>query len=236
MLPRAAVPDPVDLSAELAHRLERALAHGPVDVLVLDAEQLGLPLLGSLLRDAVVVASADEPARVEFEVRSMALVSHSSAARDRSGPSSWPGLRQDAAEWSTPSACSPASTAPAWSSIGCARRPRWVARALRGDVTQLDAAKYRLVVALEACIDAAQHVVASEGLRRPTSCADTVSVLADAGLLTPGAAATARRVAGFRNVTVHGHAHVDDDLVVEAVLDRLDDLEQLRTELAPLGG
>ncbi len=106
--------------------------------------------------------------------------------------------------------------------------------ALRGDVTQLDAAKYRLVVALEACIDAAQHVVASEGLRRPSSFADAFSVLADAGLLTPDTTANARRMAGFRNVLVHGYAHVDDDLVVEAVLNRLNDLEQLRAELAAL--
>jgi hypothetical protein len=41
---------------------------------VLDVEGLGLPLLGSLLRDAVLVASRDEPARMAFEVRALALV------------------------------------------------------------------------------------------------------------------------------------------------------------------
>lgn len=61
-------------------------------------------------------------------------------------------------------------------------------------------------------------------------------MLADAGLLTPDTATTARRMAGFRDVLVHGHAHVDDDLVVETVLNRLNDLEQLRTELATLAG
>ena len=74
VLPRAAVPDPLGLPAEVADRLEGALGRGPVDVVVLDVDRLGLPLLGSLLRDAVVVASADEPARIDFEVRSMALV------------------------------------------------------------------------------------------------------------------------------------------------------------------
>ncbi len=47
-------------------------------------------------------------------------------------------------------------------------------------------------------------------------------------------AATARRMVGFRDVLVRGYAHVDDDLVVETVLNRLNDLEQLRTELAAL--
>ncbi len=74
VLPRASVPDELALSVELAHRLERTLGRGPVDVVVLDVDQLGLPLLGSLLRDAVVVVSSNEPARVDFEVRSMALV------------------------------------------------------------------------------------------------------------------------------------------------------------------
>ena len=74
VLPSAAVPDELGLSAEVAHRLERALGRGPVDVVLLDVDQLGLPLLGSLLRDAVVVVSADERARVDFEVRCMALV------------------------------------------------------------------------------------------------------------------------------------------------------------------
>ncbi len=74
VLPRATVPDPLGLSAEVAHRLERALGRGPVDVVVLDVDRLGLPLLGSLLRDAVIVVSTDESARVDFEVRSMALV------------------------------------------------------------------------------------------------------------------------------------------------------------------
>lgn len=73
VLLRAAVPDPLGLSVELAQRLERALGRGPVDVVLLDADRLGLPLLGSFLRDAVVVVSADEPAQVDFEVRSMAL-------------------------------------------------------------------------------------------------------------------------------------------------------------------
>ncbi len=59
-------------------------------------------------------------------------------------------------------------------------------------------------------------------------------MLADAGLLTPGTAATARRMSGFRNVLVHGYAHVDDDLVVDTVLTRLGDLERLRAELAAL--
>ena len=73
VLPRGAVDDVVALTSDVAVRLETLLGR-PVDVVVLDVERLGLLLLGSLFRDAVLVASADEPARVAFEVHALALV------------------------------------------------------------------------------------------------------------------------------------------------------------------
>ncbi len=39
-------------------------------------------------------------------------------------------------------------------------------------------------------------------------------------------------MAKFRNVLVHGYAVVDDGRVVEIILERLDDLDRLRAELA----
>lgn len=89
-------------------------------------------------------------------------------------------------------------------------------------------------MAVEACIDAAEHVIASERLRRPTSFGDAFTVLAEAGMLTPTTAAAARLMAGFRNVLVHGYAVVDDDRVVDVILHRLDELDRLRAELAAL--
>lgn len=66
------VPDPAgaDLYA-VQFDLEQVAARS-VDVIALGVH-LGLPLLGSLLRDAVLLASSDEPARVAFEVRAMSL-------------------------------------------------------------------------------------------------------------------------------------------------------------------
>jgi len=57
------------------------------------------------------------------------------------------------------------------------------AQDLRMDRFALPAAKYRLVVALEAAIDAAEHLIASEGLRASTSFADTFAVLGESGHL-----------------------------------------------------
>ncbi len=103
---------------------------------------------------------------------------------------------------------------------------------LLSDPLHLDAAKYRLVVAIEALVDAAGHIIASEGLRRPISYADAFTVLAEAGFLTGETAVAAQLMARFRNVLVHGYAVVDDGRVVDVILERLDDLDRLRAELA----
>ena len=108
------------------------------------------------------------------------------------------------------------------------------AEALLTDPLQLDAAKYRLVVAVEAAIDAAEHVIASEGLRRPSSYADAFSSLAEAGVLPVPVAETACRMAGMRNLLVHDYAEVDDARVVDVLLLHLDDLDALRRSLAQL--
>lgn len=57
-------------------------------------------------------------------------------------------------------------------------------------------------------------------------------MLGEAGLLSAPTVAADRRMAGFRNVLVHGYAEVDDDLVVETVLEGLADVDRLRSELA----
>lgn len=96
--------------------------------------------------------------------------------------------------------------------------------AVLADEIVLDRVKYRFVTAIEACIDAAQHVCAAEGLRTPDTNADAMRELARHGLLEPELAEDLARAVGFRNVLVHRYAEVDDRVVVDHLrrLDRLD--------------
>jgi uncharacterized protein YutE (UPF0331/DUF86 family) len=112
------------------------------------------------------------------------------------------------------------------------RLSRRDAEELLHDDDLLAAVKYRFIVAIEVCIDIGRHVVASEGLRAPLDYADVFSVLAEAALLDPGAAADLRDTARFRNLLVHGYARVDDTRVVEILRDRVDDLAAFRIALA----
>jgi uncharacterized protein YutE (UPF0331/DUF86 family) len=102
--------------------------------------------------------------------------------------------------------------------------------ALLGDRVRLGDLKYTFQTAIEACIDAAHHVVADQGLGVPSSNADAFRLLGGAGIITAELAATMGASVGFRNVLVHGYAEVDDQKVVEHLQHR----EALRRYVAAM--
>lgn len=96
--------------------------------------------------------------------------------------------------------------------------------ALRADEVRLSGTKYRFVTAIEAVLDIAHHLLASELWGPAEDSAHGVRLLARHGVVEADLAERLARATGFRNVLVHGYAEVDDDLVV-ANLDELDDLQ-----------
>lgn len=106
---------------------------------------------------------------------------------------------------------------------------------LRGDEVLLSATKYRFVTAIEAMLDVAHHLLASELWGPPDSSADALRLLGRHGVLDADLAERAARAVGFRNVLVHGYAEVDDDRVV-AQLDALDDLRAFVNQVAAWAG
>lgn len=102
---------------------------------------------------------------------------------------------------------------------------------LRADLDRMAALKYLFVTAIEGCIDAAQHLCASENWGRPRTNAEAVLELGRRGVIEPELAQTIARAVGFRNVLVHGYVDVDDERVV-AALDRVDELAAYVSRLA----
>lgn len=96
---------------------------------------------------------------------------------------------------------------------------------LQADRVRMGDLKYTFQTAIEACIDAAHHVIAAEGLSVPATNADTFRQLVAAEVLSPEVGDVMAAAAGFRNVLVHGYADVDNDRVTE----NLDRLPVLRT-------
>jgi uncharacterized protein YutE (UPF0331/DUF86 family) len=101
------------------------------------------------------------------------------------------------------------------------------------DEIRLGHLKYLFVTLTEGCVDAAQHVCASEGYGPPDSNPDAMLVLARNDVLQEDLGRTMADAVRFRNVLVHLYADVDDARVV-ANLDLLDEVERFVAALARL--
>ncbi|MCW4354224.1 DUF86 domain-containing protein [Hoyosella sp. YIM 151337] len=94
----------------------------------------------------------------------------------------------------------------------------------RSDALWLRGIKYTFITAIEACVDAGQHICASEGWGPPADNGDVMRLLHTHGVLAEPTARAMRMAVGFRNVLVHEYVEVDDEIVLR----RLTDLGDLR--------
>jgi uncharacterized protein YutE (UPF0331/DUF86 family) len=101
----------------------------------------------------------------------------------------------------------------------------------RQDPIWLRGVKYTFVTAIEACVDVAQHICATQGWGPPADNGDAVRLLGEHGVLTTELAVSMRRAVGFRNVLVHDYIEVDDSIVIGR-LKSLGDLEEFVRQVA----
>lgn len=88
-----------------------------------------------------------------------------------------------------------------------------------------------LHLAIEACLDIGQHIIASEGFRRPTSNRDVFVILAEEGILSRELLSRFVDMAAFRNLIVHDYARVDDDIIFGILKRRLGDFNAFATAI-----
>ena len=91
--------------------------------------------------------------------------------------------------------------------------------------------KYTFVTCIEACVDIAQHICASEGWGPPNDNGDAVALVGRHGVIEGELAGEIRRAVGFRNVLVHEYVRVDDGVVLQR-LDDPGDLEEFARQVA----
>ena len=108
----------------------------------------------------------------------------------------------------------------------CVRDLRALARpaALAHDIREERFVEHTLQIAVQAALDVASHIVSDERLGEPQRNTELFTLLARHGWLDEELAALMRRMAGFRNVVVHGYGAVDLGIVRDIVEHRLDDL------------
>jgi uncharacterized protein YutE (UPF0331/DUF86 family) len=90
-----------------------------------------------------------------------------------------------------------------------------------------DLAERYLHLAVEACLDLANHWIADQSLATPDANRDTFTVLEGAGELSPEIAEKLRGWAGFRNILVHEYLEIDHSVAYHAIRNELGDLESL---------
>jgi len=85
-----------------------------------------------------------------------------------------------------------------------------------------------LHLAIETCMDVADHIVADRRLRVPETGGATFDILAEAGVLPAELGRSLARMVGFRNILVHDYARLDAELVLKALRTNLADFERFK--------
>ena len=99
-------------------------------------------------------------------------------------------------------------------------RPAELARDLR----EQRFVEHTLQIAIQAALDAASHIVSDLRFGEPRTNRELFDLLERNAWIETDLANTLRRMAGFRNVLVHGYDVIDLAIVRDIVEHRLDDL------------
>jgi uncharacterized protein YutE (UPF0331/DUF86 family) len=97
-------------------------------------------------------------------------------------------------------------------------------REISTEVRERRFAEHTLQIAIQAAMDVASHIVSDEKLGEPATNSQLFELLAQAGWLQLAQSDRLRKMAGFRNVLVHGYAVVDPAIVRDVVENHLGDL------------
>jgi uncharacterized protein YutE (UPF0331/DUF86 family) len=106
------------------------------------------------------------------------------------------------------------------------------ASTLARDRDALDVVSFNLMLAVQACLDIASHLIADEGWPAAASLGESFQRLGEQGVLTRTTAEAMRRAADLRNVVAHGYAEADPDLLYSASLHGLADLRLFASEVS----
>jgi uncharacterized protein YutE (UPF0331/DUF86 family) len=97
------------------------------------------------------------------------------------------------------------------------------------DIDKQDIFVLNLQRAIEATIDIAVHVIASEGLGLATTIKENFRLLKDAGIIDDTIMKKMQSMVGFRNIAVHEYSTIDINILKSILKDNLRDIEEFYT-------
>lgn len=85
--------------------------------------------------------------------------------------------------------------------------------------------------AVQAAIDLATHVIASEALGIADTIKGNFVLLENAGIITMKLSKKIQSMVGFRNIAIHDYQHMDIEILRDILVKHLKDLEDFYTEI-----
>src|SRR5690554_522645 len=85
-------------------------------------------------------------------------------------------------------------------------------------------AERTLQLAVEACLDLAQHIISYQGFREPLDNKDCFQVLYEEGITSQSLADRLKKMTQFRNVVVHDYIKIDPEIVFAIIQKDLGDI------------
>jgi uncharacterized protein YutE (UPF0331/DUF86 family) len=89
-----------------------------------------------------------------------------------------------------------------------------------------------LRIAIECVIDVGNLFVSGLRLGLPAEEDDIFEKLEQAAIISPAMVAVLKRMKGCRNILVHEYAHVNDEIIFDAVSAKLGDFDDFRREVS----
>jgi len=83
-----------------------------------------------------------------------------------------------------------------------------------------------LHIAIEACLDIANHIISDERLREPEDNRDVFKILGENKIISARLQKKLEDMASFRNLIVHSYAKIDNEIVFGILKKRLRDIEE----------
>lgn len=117
--------------------------------------------------------------------------------------------------------------------IGRVRRHRAEsAQALADDQDAFELVSFNLMLAVQACVDVAGHLIADQRWPPAKDLADSFHRLHEHRVISRELAQALARAVGLRNVVAHVYAQADPELVHRAATTGVDDLERFSRDVA----
>ncbi len=96
----------------------------------------------------------------------------------------------------------------------------------------VSSAKYNLLVAIEACIDIAYHLISKNKMRLPEDYADSFRILNERGLIGDDLTKRLVLMTRFQNRLVHIYWEIDDKFIYEILRNNLSDIEEFMDSIS----